>query len=76
MKQPYQYQPAEREAIRARIAQRGVSQVSIAKMLNRSQGAIARALRGERMTLLARIVRLLDRLDRQQSTKSKSTLAA
>jgi predicted transcriptional regulator len=76
MKQPYQSQPAEREAIRARIAQRGVSQVSIAKMLNRSQGAIARALRGERMTLLARIVRLLDRLDRQQSTKSKSTLAA
>jgi transcriptional regulator with XRE-family HTH domain len=64
MKRPYQYQPSERQAIRARIEARGLTQERIAKELNRSQGAIARALRGERNTLLARIAKLLDRLDR------------
>lgn len=69
MQLPYQYQPREIDAIRKRIEDRGISQASLAKQLNRSQGGIARALGGDRMTLLARIVKLLDRLDRQDKGK-------
>jgi transcriptional regulator with XRE-family HTH domain len=77
MNRPYQYQPSEREAIRQRIDALGLTQYQIADRLNRSQGAIARALRGDRMLLLARIVKLLDRLERRkQSTKSAQAVAA
>lgn len=46
-----------------------LEQQYLAKKLNRSNGAISRALNGEIPTLLARIVRHLDFLDRRRAKK-------
>lgn len=76
MQRPYQYQEDELYAIRARLDRRGITQAHLAKVLNRSGGAIGRALIGQRMTLLARIERYLNRLDRQDQNKKIKTAKA
>ncbi len=68
MNQPNQTQQVyDKNVVMARMRLHGLTQKQIGKHLRRSQGGIARALRGERKTLLARIVRYLDYLDRKRN---------
>lgn len=77
MKLPYQYQPAEIDAIRERIKAHGLTYEQIAKKMNRKPGGIAQALVGNRMTLLGRIDRFLKKLDTlKKGTKSTRHMAA
>ena len=59
MNKPYQFSEAERLDIKARLKSLDITQDRLARELNRSRGAIARAFMGERMTLLGRINRWL-----------------
>jgi len=45
----------------------------IAKALNRSKGAVSHALAGDNKTLLFRIIRYIQRWDRQQSKTKSNT---
>jgi hypothetical protein len=67
IKKPYQYSPKEIDAIRVQLDALGIQQVRLARELNRTPGAICRAFRGERMTLLARIDKWLKRYVKERA---------
>jgi hypothetical protein len=74
MKQDNQLQAPDPATVALRIRIRGIEQDALAKRLRRSQTAISRALAGERKTLLGRINRYLDYLDRRDAAKGKVTI--
>jgi predicted transcriptional regulator len=62
--QTEQKQADERWAVFARAKRLGITQKRMARELNRTQGSISKAFKGEKPTLLGRIVRFLDRVER------------
>jgi len=61
MKESPQNQPIDPIGIYAELRRRGIKHKTIAKRLNRSNGAITHAINGKSPKLLARMKRYLDR---------------
>lgn len=68
---PYQYTPGEIDAIRVKLDSLGIPHVRLSRELKRTPGAICRAFRGERMTLMARIDKWLKRYLKTTGTSER-----